>query len=126
MPRFLSPEWFDAAVADPAEAAGPTADRLVIQQTVTDTPDGDVSYLVVVEGDSARLARAGGSDTPDLTITTGWATAAAVAQGQLSAQRALMDGHLRVRGDLNRLAAATERLKGLDPLPAELRESTTY
>src|ERR1700677_1056754 len=67
-----------------------------------------------------------GVNPPDLTITCDWATATAMAQGHLSAQTALMDGRLRVRGNLARLAGCAADLVGLDPVPAEVRHQTTY
>jgi hypothetical protein len=61
-----------------------------------------------------------------LTIACDWATAAALAQGQLSAQAALMAGRLRVRGSLSRLSGWAVELIGLDPVPPDIRRRTTY
>jgi SCP-2 sterol transfer family len=126
MARFLSPEWFkEVDAASPPSPAG--GDGLVIKQVVTGGPDGDVSYLVVVHDTEARISWQGiEAITPDVTITAGWDTAAAIAQGVLSAERALMDGRLRVAGDLARLASRAGGLAGLDPLPTEVRTATTF
>jgi hypothetical protein len=137
MARFLSPAWF-AEVASlgptrPAPArAGGTAE-LVLEQVVRDTPDGEVRYRVVVaggsayiEGPAAGVNTNGGSAAPDLTITCDWATATAMAQGELSTHAALLAGRLRVKGNMARLAGRSAALNGLDPVPPQVRRQTTY
>jgi hypothetical protein len=121
MPAFLSPEWFDQAITHPAPSS---AHPLVIEQQVKDSPYGSVSYLVVVNGERAWLERSGCGRIPDLTFTADYDTAAAIAQGRLSAQRALMQGRLRVKGSTK---ALLERPVGrIDPIPAALRRDTTF
>jgi SCP-2 sterol transfer family len=136
--RFLSAAWFDeiesARPGDSGEAAKAydgtdPEDRLVLKQVVTGTPDGEVSYLVVVDGEQARVERPPGSPGDgdiQLTITCDWPTATAIAQGLLSTQRALMQGRLRVRGSPTALLARGRRLANIDPVPAEVRQNTTY
>jgi SCP-2 sterol transfer family len=131
--RFLSAAWFDEIEsADPngSEAADPE-DHLVLKQVVTGTPDGEVSYLVVVDGQQARIERPAPSPGSDatgvqLTITCDWPTATAIAQGRLSTQRALMEGRLRVRGSPTSLLGRSRQLANLDPVPPEVRRNTTY
>jgi hypothetical protein len=145
MARFLSREWFDEVIA----ASGPDAaggSDLVLEQVVLNTPDGDVRYRVAVGDGTARLvapphppptAAPGGAGNgtagpswdarpADLTFTSDWATAAALAQGVLSAQTAIMEGRLRVRGSLTRISGQAPRFAGLDPVPEEVRRRTTY
>jgi hypothetical protein len=137
MARFLSPEWFAevASLGSPRPAATPGGDTadLVLEQVVRDTPDGEVRYRVVVAGGSAYLAGPAGAvptngapADPDLTITCDWATAAAMAQGELSTHAALLAGRLRVKGDMARLSGRGAGLIGLDPVPALVRRRTTY
>lgn len=125
MPRYLSPEWF-ASAASPEPLAGPV--NLVLEEVVRDTPDGTVVYRVEMAGDEARIVwpvdEAAGE--ADLRITTDWPTAVDVARGDLSTQRALMQGRLRVSGSPGRLADAAGRLAGVDPLPSRVRSATTY
>jgi hypothetical protein len=147
--RFLSEAWFDeveaAGIGDygadgPGRATDPD-DHLVLEQIVTGTPEGEVSYLVVVSGGRARVERrgaptggdtgggdTGGGDTAGvrLTIVCDWPTATAIAQGRLSTQRALMQGRLRVRGNPAALLGGNTRLANLDPIPPEVRKNTTY
>jgi putative sterol carrier protein len=125
--RFLSSEWFEEVEIASAESHRGGTHALIIKQVVTGGPGGDVSYLVLVDNGHAQVTRTDKPDLrPNLTITTAWETAVAIARGSLSAERALMDGRLRVAGDLSRLAAHGGVLAGLDPIPAEVRASTTF
>jgi hypothetical protein len=121
VPAFLSPEWFDHATTHPAPSA---SHPLVIEQQVKDSPYGSVSYLVLVNGARAWLERPGSGRVPDLTFIADYDTAAAIAQGRLSAQRALMQGRLRVKGSTK--ALFDRGVGGIDPVPADLRQNTTY
>ena len=135
MARFLSAEWFaEIARSAPAETGGSVdtgGPPLVLEQVVHDTPEGEVRYRVVLNEGSARIepatAPANGADLPpDLTILSDWATASALAQGRLSAQAALMAGRLRIRGSLARLSNWSAGLAGVDPVPPDVRQRTTY
>jgi hypothetical protein len=142
MARFLSREWF-YEVAPPAEAGDVDAagdadedpdaghggdDRLVLEQVVLGTPDGEVRYRVVLRSGRARILPAMWTESApaDLTFTCDWATATAIAQGLLPAQTALMQGRLRIRGSVSRISGQAQQLIGLDPVPEEIRRRTTY
>jgi hypothetical protein len=131
MARFLSADWF-AEIAGHTQPRANGGPRLVLEQVVRGTPDGEVRYRVVAGGGTAYIEPAEAPGTgdatgpPDLTITCDWATAAAMAQGLLSAQAALLAGRLRVHGSLSRLSGWASDLAGLDPVPAEVRRHTTY
>lgn len=132
MARFLSPEWFhEVARENPeppsTEAGGVSRDRLVLRQVVQEGPDGEVRYHVVVESGRARISPPDADPGPaDLTITTNWETAVAIAQGKLAAQAALVEGRLRIKGNLAAIGSAAGALSGLDPVPERVRSSTTY
>ncbi len=128
MARFLSPEWFDEVqrATPPGQAQPAGANPLVVEQVVTGTPEGEVRYVVVVGGSSPRIETGPAGAEPDLTFTVDWPTACAVAQGGISTQQALTDGRLRVRGNLSRLAGRLADLNGIDPVPPEVRRTTTY
>lgn len=125
MPRYLSAEWF-ASASSPEPLPGPAT--MVLEEVVNDTPDGTVVYRVEVAGDRARLVWPVPEDAPapDLRITTDWATAVSVACGNLSTQRALMEGRLRVSGSPGRLGDASTALVGVDAVPAAVRRETTF
>jgi len=126
MARFLSPQWFEEATTPPTAPAG-AGDPLILEQVVKDTPDGEVRYFVVAHDGVARIEPPGSDPgPPHLTITTDWETASAIARGELAAQSALVEGRLRVRGNLAVLAGHASGLAGLDAVPAAVRETTTY
>jgi hypothetical protein len=125
MARFLSPAWLaelaEAAAGVVLEAGPP----VLVQQVVTGTPSGDVRYgLRLAAGRVAVLPE--GAPDPDVTLTTDWPTAVAVARGELAVTDAFMAGRLRVAGDLRALLRGGGALAGIDALFAEVRARTTW
>lgn len=98
----------------------------MLRQVVRGTPEGtSVHYDVVVADGAATLWRAA-SRPPDVTVTSNYATASAVASGRLSTFAALAAGELTVSGDMAALVSAAAGAAGLDPLPANLRSDTEF
>jgi hypothetical protein len=62
----------------------------------------------------------------DLTFTSDYPTAAAIAAGTLSTRAALAEGRLRVAGDVGILSRRASDVAGLDPVPAGLRAETEF
>ena len=124
MAQYLSAEWFALVSSPPL----PEPPLLVLEQVVGDAPSGRVVYRVEVGDTRARVVWPVPEDAPpaDLRISTDWATAVSIARGDLSTQRALMQGRFRVSGSPDQLAGATATLSGLDPVPATVRDSTTF
>jgi putative sterol carrier protein len=128
VPRYLTPEWLDAAqraVAADTRLADVTKNvELTVQQVVTNGPDGDAAYRVVI--DNGHVSVEGGEADATITFVQDWDTAAAINRGDLSAQGAFMTGRIRVRGDLPRLVELGEVFGGVDDVFAGLRARTTY
>lgn len=124
MPEYLSDEWFDAAQAAidlaPSVAAATADAQVVVQQVVRGGPGGDIEYHVVVDRGSITIAR-GRAREPEVTFEQDWATAAAVASGELSAQGAFMTGRMRVRGDLRKLLEHNDVFSAVGDVLASLR-----
>lgn len=149
MVRYLSPEWLarlpevgqeggtdaeSSAGGGATGAAGATSSGLpggappapfTVRHVVQHTPDGDASYDLWVSDGQVRLHQAGAAPA-DLTFTTDYPTATAIAAGKLSTDAALAAGRLRVSGDLRALARLTTTIGGVDPLPADLRADTEF
>ena len=127
MLRFLSPEWlraFDTALRSDRElGARFVGSPIAIAQEVVDAA---VRYVIVLDGDGGRV-EADRRDFPvDVTFVCDRATAAGLAQGTLNAQRALTSGRLKLRGEVDRLGAASAALAGLGDLLAGLRADTEF
>jgi putative sterol carrier protein len=121
----LSPEWFAvlAELSDWGDDAG--RPDLVVEIAVSDAPEGEVRYQLVVKGDLAR-AVGGAPWTAQARISSDYATFSGIASGRLSAYEALASGRAKFSGNTSVLPALAQALAGADIVPAELRASTTY
>lgn len=134
--RYLSPEWFDAAsaalAADPGLPEATSEVDLTLEQTVTDAPGGPVRWRLRLDAGGAHLAVVGadgpdpGSGDADLRFTTTYATAAAIASGELGAPTAFIRGELKVGGDLTLLTSHQRRLAAVHDVLADVRKVTTF
>ncbi|MDQ6613586.1 MAG: SCP2 sterol-binding domain-containing protein [Actinomycetota bacterium] len=126
MANYLSDEWFEqlGATTVPADAAL-TGEDLILQHVVTGAPQGEVTYHVRISGGAVAIVR-GPASQPDVTFAEDYATAAAVASGELRAPAALLAGRIRVGGNMATLIARHDDLAITDPVPAAVRAATTY
>lgn len=108
MSAFLSDAWFDAMAAATAAAEPPAGLELTVEQRIV---DGDV-WTVRFAAGAAELVR-GPADDADISIVTDAATAEGIRTGTISAQRAFLDGQLRIGGDVNALIEHREVLAAL-------------
>ena len=81
----------------------------MLLQHVDGGPDGRVVWHVVVAGE-ARSIQAGTHPAPDVTFSQDYATAVAVARGDLSAQEAFMTGRITLSGTAGALILAAPAL----------------
>jgi hypothetical protein len=127
--RYLSAPWFDAArdaLAGDAGLPGAVAGiSLSIEQVVEGGPGGTVTWHLDLDGGRAALAT-GPAARPDLRFTTAYDTAARIAAGTLSAQRAFAEGRLRVGGNLSLLIAHQRAFAAVDDVLAGVRAQTTF
>lgn len=126
MAVYLSAEWFQHV----HQALGPAtpdqgAPDIVLRQVVTGAPEGDVSYQIEIRAGHASLVR-GSTGDADMTFTSDYPTAVAIARGQLSTQAALLEGRLRVSGNPVTVTAHQAAFGHLDPVPHAVRAETTY
>lgn len=130
MARFLSPEWLaelDRAVRSHPGLADLTAEvRLVIEQRVTSPgADGALTYHLVLDH-GAGYVQAGPADDPTVTFSQDERVARSIAMGEESAQRAFMNGDLRVGGDLQALLGGQAVLHSLGDVFATVRGTTDF
>ncbi|MBI1845089.1 MAG: SCP2 sterol-binding domain-containing protein [Actinobacteria bacterium] len=129
MPRFLSSEWIAQAhttAQASATLADATADvQITIQQNVTDTPRGDVHYVIRVDHGRVEIAE-GVDDQATVSFTQDWETGVGMSNGSLSAQDAFTAGRLRVGGNIQAMMDVQQAFTELDDVFVELRLTTTY
>lgn len=127
MLTFLSADWIAAlhhAATGDADLHALTADlSLTIEQEVIGGPEGDVCYHLTFDHGVVSVSP-GPATSATVRFHQDYATAAAIAAGQSSAQRAFMTGRLRVGGDLRVLLDHTEVLAKLDDVFADVRART--
>jgi len=119
--RFLTDAWLDDLDALARAATFPTDLRLIIQQVIPDGPDGHEVAYVVEARDGSLSVRRGRADQPDVTFALDHATALAIHRGELSAQRAFMEGRLRLGGDLRAVIDRAGALAAIDDVFAAAR-----
>ena len=128
MAAFLSAAWVEdldrAARASARLTAVGRAGRLVVEQRVTGTPTGDLSYHVVIDDGGAQV-RNGAAPDANIVITTDYSTAVSLHSGATNAQLALSSGILRLKGDVGQIVRRAEALKALDDVFASVRTTTT-
>lgn len=129
MANYLSPEWFEhlgAACRGTDVADEEQSDKtLVLQHLVSAAPSGEVSYYLRLSEDGVTIVP-GRAPHPDVTFAEDYATAAAIAKGDVTAPAALLAGRIRVGGNLSALVTHQGMLAIDDPIPVALRATTTF
>lgn len=103
MAQFLSDAYLAAATEALAEDAAfqsaITNVDLSIQFHVTDGPEGEIGYGLVIDNGSASLV-GGEIDDPEVTVTNDYETAKGISSGELNTQMAFVTGKLKVTGNM--------------------------
>jgi hypothetical protein len=127
--RYLSLDWLEelgrAVAASPAMARVAADHEIGLTQVVSDGPEGDVTYHLQVDDGTARFG-AGAADPEHVRMEQSWETAVAVATGQLNAQEAFVNGHIRIYGDQQRLLESQPVFGALDAVFSDVRDRTEY
>jgi hypothetical protein len=126
---YLSPAWFDevndaARTSDELRSVTAGA-RVVIQQVVVGGPEGEVRYWMRLD-DGTVMAAPGDAEQPDATVTQSYDTAVAVNRGELEVETALLDGRIRLTGDVGALLQNQSALHGVASAFGAVRDRTTY
>jgi putative sterol carrier protein len=107
LPKFLTAEWIEALTAALAAHEGFKSAianaQLSLQFEVPDAPEGaEKVYMIAIDGGVARVTP-GPGESPDITISSSYETAAALAKGELNTQMAFMTGKIKVSGNMGKL-----------------------
>lgn len=115
--KFLSEEWASAITealgsSDDFKKAA-TGQQAKLQQVVTDAPSGEVKYYLDISDGSATVAL-GELDGAEATITQNYDTGKAIAQRELNAQNAFMQGKLKIAGNMMKIMQLQGVISALD------------
>lgn len=129
MLRYLSLDWINALTAEVAASdhLGEVAatHTIGVTQVVSNGPEGDVTYHLQV-GDGSASFGAGPADPEHVKMEQDWDTAVAVATGELNAQDAFINGHIRLFGDQQKLLDSQAVFGALDTVFGTVKADTTY
>lgn len=117
---YLSDEWIKEANAA-ISVLEPTSEPFAVSYTVTDGPEGERSYTL----DLGQPSIVAGATAP-VGLRMTWDMAKAIALGEMSAQRAFLDGNMRIEGDAQALVGNTDGMAAVDAALTPLRATTTY
>ena len=127
--RYLSLEWIRELTREVSESESLTTlahDHTIgVTQVVSDGPEGDVTYHLQV-GDGIVAFGTGPAEPEHVRMEQDWATAVAVATGELNAQEAFVTGRIRFHGDQQLLIDAQPVFGALDHVFSTVRARTRY
>lgn len=127
--RYLSLAWIRELTREVSESEvlRELADEhtIGVTQVVTDGPEGDITYHLQV-GHGAASFGAGAADPEDVKMQQDWATAVAVATGEMNAQEAFITGKILLFGDQQALMGAQPVFGALDAIFSTVRDRTRY
>ncbi len=127
--RYRRLAWIRELTREVAESETLTAladsHEIGVTQVVTDGPEGDVTYHLQVGGGEASFG-AGPADPEHVRMQQDWATAVAVATGELNAQEAFVTGRILFTGDQQTLIDSQPVFGALDHVFAAVRRRTSY
>lgn len=126
--QYLSDEWMAAADtalrASSLPAAGPE-DRLTVQYEVTGAPGGARKYALTLDEGTVGIDPGPHPDA-EVSFTLDYDTAAEIAQGQLAAQAAFMQGRMKLGGDVTVLVRRHELFDHVGDALGELQQRTEF
>ncbi|GIU84280.1 MAG: hypothetical protein KatS3mg008_1055 [Acidimicrobiales bacterium] len=124
---FLSDEWFDA-YADVVSEIAPSevGDARFVIETAIDDGAGRVHRHRLVARDGRLQVSRGEGDDADVVIRQPLAVATSIARGELSVQRALLEGRMTIEGDVRVLLEQSDLLSLVAAKLAELAARTKF
>ena len=129
MLRYLSLDWINALTAEVAASEHlsevAATHTIGVTQVVSNGPEGDVTYHLQVVDGSASFG-AGPADPEHVKMEQDWDTAVAIATGELNAQDAFINGHIRLFGDQQKLLDSQAVFGALDTVFGTVKADTTY
>jgi putative sterol carrier protein len=124
--KYLSPEWIDAynatVAADESVRAAMKGKNAILQMLIGEAPDGEIHYWLRI-GDGTVAATLGDADSPEVTISQSYDTAAKVNRGELDGAKAFTQGKVKIKGKMMKMmqlrGPLAELQKALDTIETE-------
>jgi putative sterol carrier protein len=124
--KYLSPEWIDAynatVAADESVRAAMKGKNAILQMLIAEAPDGEIHYWLRI-GDGTVAATLGDADSPEVTISQSYDTAAKVNRGELDGAKAFTQGKVKIKGKMMKMmqlrGPLAELQKALDTIETE-------
>lgn len=121
--KYLSEEWIkevnNRLQSNEAVASAAKGQNLIIQNVITDTPDGEKrTFLRITDG--APEIGLGEVEGAEATVTQNYETSVAVAKGELNSQAAFMQGKIKVQGNMMKLMTIQPFLQALGKVIGEI------
>jgi predicted lipid carrier protein YhbT len=126
--QYLTQEWLDhGRELAKGQPKRPGASAKV-QYVVTGGPDGDIKYYWVLSDGKLLESQLGTIADADFTLTLPYTDSVAIAQGELDANAAFMQGRMKVAGDMGKLMQLLPLTQSSEyrELQGELRGLTTF
>lgn len=111
------------------EAAAPPLDpgvNFILRQVVLGAPGGDVDCLVRISAGRLTMVVAPEGSPSAVTVRLPYEVGVALARGLTNVHDAILDGAIKVRGDLERLQQATATLGAVAEAMGAVRDRTSY
>ena len=105
MSLYLSDEWHAAAKALSQGAPERPGASVRMAFVVAASPDGDRKYFQVIEDGRVVEQANGACESPDFTMSLTWDDSVRIQRGELDATAAVMQGRLKVAGNMAKLLA---------------------
>lgn len=104
MPKYLSKEWHDEykKLFNETQPERPGVSARM-QNVVTGTPEGDVTYHWIIENGGLNEAALGALDDVEFTITMTYEDSMKIQKGEMDPNAAFMQGRMKVTGNMAKL-----------------------
>lgn len=103
--KFLSQEWLDLNKELAVELEEQPGASAMMLYRITDGPDGDVAFCTDVMDGRIVGNELGENEAAPVSMTVAYDDFAAMTKGQLDATAALMQGKVKVEGDMSKVMA---------------------
>ena len=103
MTKYLSQEWLDETRAMAQDQPNRPGASARMQYVVSGGPEGTIEYWWRLEDGMLEESALGKLEDADFTLTLSYDDSVKVAQGELDANAAFMQGRMKVTGNMGKL-----------------------